>query len=148
MVWVDAYQNQDDIKNTQTAVARVFARYMVWGYPWAHLQRVKMCPPRNISMMQQRFVLLEATFHSEVGSWPGVACEITDGKYIYLFEGMRPQPLTREAAGSNKQRMIQSQWFFIWSNGCLPSSKQLRTSLNPQVRQNNPQLFKVLLYLI
>jgi len=42
-----------------------------------HLETFKMRP--------QRFVLTATTLHTEVGSWPGVACEIIDGKYNYLF---------------------------------------------------------------
>jgi len=58
-------------------------------------------------MRQQRFVLSEATIHSEVGSWPGFVCEITEGKYRYLFEGMRLQPQIREATGSNKKQQAE-----------------------------------------
>ncbi len=53
--------------------------------------RLRCIHLETFEMRKKIFVLSEATFHSEVGSWPRVACEITKGKYIYLFEGMRPQ---------------------------------------------------------
>jgi len=54
-------------------------------------------------MKPWKFVLFEATLHNEIGSWPGVACEITKGKYRYLFEGLRPQSQAGEAGESNRK---------------------------------------------
>lgn len=39
--------------------------------------------------------------------WLGVACEITEGKYIYLFEGMRSQTTTREAVGRSRKIQVE-----------------------------------------
>jgi len=46
-----------------------------------HLETFKMRP--------QRFVLMTKVLHKEVGSWPGVACEITDRKCNYLSRALK-----------------------------------------------------------
>lgn len=44
----------------------------------------------------------------EAGSWPGVACDIKEVWYKYLFGGMLPQPQTRDMVeGSRKSAAEQ-----------------------------------------
>ena len=46
--------------------------------------------PETFKMRPQKFILTEAALPIEMGSWPGVACEITNGKYKYMFETLKP----------------------------------------------------------
>ena len=60
-------------------------------------------------MRPQKFSLAEETFHTEVGSWPGVVCEITEGRYTYLFVGMQPQPSIGEVTMSSMKREVEDE---------------------------------------
>jgi len=60
-------------------------------------------------MMPKKFALANAMFHTEFGSWPRVVCEITEGRYKYLFEGMKPQLSSGEAPGRTKKRVVEDE---------------------------------------
>jgi len=54
-------------------------------------------------MRPQKFVLIEATLHSELGLWLGVAYKITKGKYKYLFRSLKPQGQEGEVGEINRK---------------------------------------------
>jgi len=60
-------------------------------------------------MRPQRFVLTAKALHKEVGSWSGVACEITGGKYTYMFRALKQQAQGGDVAKSSRKWLADDQ---------------------------------------
>jgi len=67
-------------------------------------------------------VLSIEEFHEEVGSWPMVACDIREGKYLYLFGGMVPHSLPGEIVMDTRKRMVEHKLQLIFTQ----RKKQMR----------------------
>jgi len=48
-------------------------------------------------------------FHIEIASWSGIVEEVQEGKHIYLFEGMMPQPLPGEMHAESRKQLAEEE---------------------------------------
>jgi len=65
--------------------------------------------PHTFPMWPQIFMLSVEAFHIEVGSWSGVAGEIWEGRHIYLFDGMVPQPIQQEIIMDSRKHLVEEE---------------------------------------
>lgn len=85
-----------------------FSKEIWFGASHGHnYLRSRCVHPDTFKMRSQKIVLIEVALHSENGSWSGVAYDITEEKYRYLFCGLKPQSQAREEGESSRKRPVE-----------------------------------------
>lgn len=77
---------------------------MIHDNAWIRLQCIHS---QTFHMTRQKFMMIAKVFHTEVGSWLGIAGEVQGGKHIYLFEGMVTQPLPGETPTDSRKQLVE-----------------------------------------
>lgn len=106
------------MQRTSKPLLDEFSKEIWFGASHGHTYLKPWCVhPDTFKMRPQKFVLTDEALHSELGSWSGVACEIIEEKYKYLFGGLKPQLQEGEAGESSQKRPAEDHFHDDATNG-------------------------------